>query len=108
MHLIHPTDQACIIHIRICFMLQWRFLCIQLNIFPDAQQTLWAGVTISVYYLVMHTHMKPDSTVDTLWVLHVITPRAYALAGLSDCFCLCVCACVCESVRLSVRDKTAL
>ncbi len=28
-------------------------------------------VTISVYYLVMHTHMKPDSTVDTLWVLHV-------------------------------------
>ncbi len=23
-----------------------------------------------VYYLVMHTHMKPDSTVDTLWVLH--------------------------------------
>ncbi len=23
-----------------------------------------------VYYLVMHTHMKPDSTVDTLWMLH--------------------------------------
>ncbi len=23
-----------------------------------------------VYYLVMHTHMKPDNTVDTLWVLH--------------------------------------
>ncbi len=23
-----------------------------------------------VYYLVMHTHMKPGSTVDTLWVLH--------------------------------------
>ncbi len=23
-----------------------------------------------VYYLVMHAHMKPDSTVDTLWVLH--------------------------------------
>ncbi len=25
---------------------------------------------VHVYYLVMHTHMKPDSTVDTLWVPH--------------------------------------
>ncbi len=23
-----------------------------------------------VYYLVMHAHMKLDSTIDTLWVLH--------------------------------------
>ncbi len=23
-----------------------------------------------IYYLVMHTRLKPDSTVDTLWVLH--------------------------------------
>ncbi len=23
-----------------------------------------------IHYLVMHTHMKPDSTVDTLWFLH--------------------------------------
>ncbi len=37
-------------------------------------------------------------------LLHIelITPRAYALAGLSDCFCLCVCASVCESVSLCV------
>ncbi len=33
----------------------------------------------------------------------IITPRAYALAGLSDCFCLCVCLCVCLSVRDNER-----
>ncbi len=52
-----------------CFMLLWRFQCIQLKIFPDTctQQTLWAGVTISyTIWLCTHTHVKPDSTVDTL------------------------------------------
>ncbi len=40
----------------ICFMLLWRFQCIQLKIFPDTQQTLWAGVTISyTIWLCMHT-----------------------------------------------------
>ncbi len=56
----HACTHTCM---RTCFMLLWRFQCIQLKIFPDTQQTL-------VYYLVMHAHMKADSTVDTLWVLH--------------------------------------
>ncbi len=50
----------------ICFMLLWRFQCTQLKIFPDTQHKC----DNLVYYLVMHAHMKPDSTVDTLWVLH--------------------------------------
>ncbi len=36
-------------------MLLWRFQCIQLKIFPDTQQTLWAGVTIS-YTIWLCTH----------------------------------------------------
>ncbi len=42
-------------HIYICFMLLWRVQCIQLKIFPDTQQTLWAGVTIS-YTIWLCTH----------------------------------------------------
>ncbi len=39
----------------LCFMLLWRFQCIELKIFPDTQQTLWAGVTIS-YTIWLCTH----------------------------------------------------
>ncbi len=57
--------------IPVSFMLLWRFQCIQVKIFPDTQQTVGAGACDKlIYYLVMHTHMKLDGTVDTLWVLH--------------------------------------
>ncbi len=54
--------------------------CIQLKIFPDTQSPTFHTVGMCdnlVYYLVMHAHVKPDSTVDTLWVLH--ETRANAL-----------------------------
>ncbi len=44
-------------------------------------------------------HLSAERSVRVLCLQsHVITPRAYVLAGLSDCFCLCVCLCVCLSV----------
>ncbi len=50
-----------------CFMLLWRFQRIQLIIIIPRYTADTVGRCDNlVYYLVMHTHMKPDSTVDTL------------------------------------------
>ncbi len=48
------------------------FHCIQLSSQIHRDTPVGACDNV-VYYLVMHAYMKPDSTVDTLWVLHETT-----------------------------------
>ncbi len=45
------------------------------NIPPDHAADTVGTCDNLVYYLVMHAHMKPDSTVDTLWAVHVHETR---------------------------------
>ncbi len=71
----------------IYFKLLWRFQCIQLKILPDTQQDTVGMCDNFVYYLVMHTHMKPDSTVDTLWVLHETTSWSLKCIGANALKC---------------------
>ncbi len=56
-------------YIGTCFMLLWSSLHSVENI-PRYTTDTVGGCENLVYYLVMHAHVKPDSTVDPLWALH--------------------------------------